>query len=500
MKYLLTLAAAWWGLVLAADLSAATAYLPGQAAPPLPDREFRGVWVATVNNIDWPSKPGLPVAQQKAELLAILDRAVALRLNAVVFQVRPACDALYVSKLEPWSEYLTTEMGRPPQPAYDPLEFAVGEAHRRGLELHAWFNPFRARHSSGRSLISSRHVSRTHPQWVRSYGEQLWLDPGDRASHDYSLGVILDVAQRYDIDGVHIDDYFYPYPDKNTAGQSLDFPDDVPWRRYLQGGGRLARNDWRRDNVDAFVRRLYQEIKARNPRIKFGVSPFGIWRPAFPPSARGLDAYERLFADSRRWLASGWMDYCAPQLYWAIDAPGQSYPVLLNWWADQNVLHRHLWPGNDVYRASRTPGELAAQVQITRRNSGASGNLLWSMHALQQDKSGAAEELVRHTYAQSALVPASPWLDHQPPEQPRVSVEKSGGAWKTTWKAAGPEAAWLWVFQHKSAAGWVTEIIPGLQTARRLPGNASPPEAVSVRAVDRCGNLSPPAVLQRDEK
>ncbi len=478
-------------------VSAKVAYVPGPASPPPPLREFRGVWVATVNNIDWPSKPGLPVAQQKAELLAMLDRAVMLRLNAIVFQVRPACDALYVSQLEPWSEYLTGQMGRPPQPVYDPLAFVLREAHRRGLELHAWFNPFRARHSSARSTVTSRHVSRTRPELVRRYGDQLWLDPGDRATHTYSLGVILDVAQRYDLDGVHIDDYFYPYPDKDASGQGTEFPDDSTWRRYLHGGGRLGRTDWRRDNVDTFVQRLYRELKARNPRLKFGISPFGIWRPGFPPSVRGFDAYEKLFADSRRWLASGWLDYCAPQLYWPINAPGQSYPVLLSWWAEQNVLHRHLWPGNDVYRASRTPGELAAQVQLTRRQGGASGNLLWSMHALQQDKGGVAEELVRQAYAEPALVPASPWLDSQAPAKPTASVEKSGGTWKITWKTVGSEPAWLWVVQHQAAAGWVTDILPGPQTSKRLAPNAAPPDAVSVRAVDRCGNLSPPALLLR---
>ena len=186
---------------------------PGQVVPPLPLREFRGAWVASVGNIDWPAKPGLPVAQQKTDLLALLDRAAQLRLNAIIFQVRPACDALYASKLEPWSEYLTGELGRAPMPFYDPLEFAVAEAHRRGLELHAWFNPFRARHPSAVSPLASNHVSRRQPQWVRTYGRSLWLDPGERGAQDYSLSVVLDVVRRYNVDGVHIDDYFYPYPE-----------------------------------------------------------------------------------------------------------------------------------------------------------------------------------------------------------------------------------------------------------------------------------------------
>ena len=223
MKALSISSALCCGLAVAANVFSATTYVPAQAQPPLPLREFRGVWVATVNNIDWPSKPGLPSNQQKSELLALLDRAAQLRFNAVLLQVRPACDAFYASPLEPWSEYLTGQMGRAPQPYYDPLEFAVSEAHERGLELHARFNPFRARHSTGRTAVSSNHVSRLHPAWVHSYGNQLWLDPGEKAARDYSIRVILDVVRRYDIDGVHLDDYFYPYPEKERRWQRSGF-------------------------------------------------------------------------------------------------------------------------------------------------------------------------------------------------------------------------------------------------------------------------------------
>jgi uncharacterized lipoprotein YddW (UPF0748 family) len=497
MKYLLTSAAGWWAVLLAAELSAATVYLPGQAAPPLPEREFRGVWVATVNNIDWPSKPNLPVWQQKAELLAILDRALALRLNAVIFQVRPACDAFYTSKVEPWSEYLTGEMGRAPQPLYDPLEFAVTEAHRRGLELHAWFNPFRVRHSSGSSPVSSRHVSRTHPEFVQTYGKQLWLDPGKAAARDFSLNVILDVVRRYDIDGVHLDDYFYPYPEKDASGRDLDFPDELTWRRSRQNGENLSQADWRRANVNTFIHRLYQAIKEEKSWVKFGVSPFGIWRPGFPASVRGLDAYDRLFADARHWLAAGWLDYLSPQLYWTIDAPNQSYPVLLQWWVEQNTQHRHLWPGNSVHRAMSQPGEISAQIRVTRRNAGASGNLLWSMSALQPNKGGAGSELVRSAYTQPALVPASPWLSRQLPQKPTASTTPAGSGWTISWQAAGPEHVSLWLLQCKESKGWTTEIIPGSQTSRRLSSRSGLPAAVSIRAVDRCGNLSAPAVLEK---
>ena len=500
MNRLLSSASAWCLWLAAAAVPAATVYLPGTASPPLPSREFRGVWVATVNNIDWPSKPGLPVPEQKAELLALLDHAQQLRLNAVVFQVRPACDALYASRLEPWSEYLTGEMGRAPKPFYDPLELIVREAHLRGLELHAWFNPFRARHASAKSPVSSHHVSHAHPQWVRAWGHQLWLDPSDSAVQDHCLAVILDVVRRYDVDGVHLDDYFYPYPEKDGSGREMDFPDETNWRRYAQSGGKLSKADWRRENVNTFIRRLYQGVKARKPWVKCGVSPFGIWRPGYPASVRGFDAYEKLYADPRRWLGNGWLDYCSPQLYWSIGATNQSYPVLLQWWAEQNVQHRHLWPGNSVYRAALLPGELPSQIRLTRQHGGASGNLLWSMKTLRQNKGGVADELTRLAYNQQASIPASTWLNNQPPTKPALSVSRDRQGWIVSWQARRGEPAWLWVLQRKSGQDWVTEIVPGSTTSQRLSTGRPLPQGVAVRAVDRYGNLSPPAMVVRVEK
>jgi uncharacterized lipoprotein YddW (UPF0748 family) len=201
--------------------------------------------VASVANIDWPSKKNLSVPEQKSELLAILDRARELRLNAVMFQVRPACDALYASRIEPWSEYLTGTMGRAPEPFYDPLTFAIEEAHKRGLELHAWFNPYRARHFSAESPAPASHITKNRPQLVRAYGKYLWLDPGEKEVQDYSLSVVMDVVRRYDVDGIHFDDYFYPYKEKGPSGDDLDFPDGASWERF-GAGGKLSRDDWRR--------------------------------------------------------------------------------------------------------------------------------------------------------------------------------------------------------------------------------------------------------------
>ena len=493
--FLFWLAAFW----VSRPVSAAT-YVSSQDLPPAPLREFRGAWVASVGNINWPSQPGLTTEQQKTELIAILDRAVQLRLNAILLQVRPACDALYKSKFEPWSEYLTGRMGVAPRPFYDPLAFAVEEAHRRGVELHAWFNPFRARDAKSKSPISANHISRTRPQLVKPYGKQLWLDPGEKAVQDYSINVILDVVRRYDIDGVHLDDYFYPYKEKDRSGAYRDFPDWASWKRYLASGGKLSREDWRRENVNTFVQRLYQAIKREKRFVKFGISPFGIWRPGYPGQIKGLDAYAQLYADSRKWLMQGWLDYCAPQLYWAINVKEQSYPVLLRWWAEQNLKGRHLWPGNSLGAPGdgRNPEEVLQQVQLTRKQDGASGNIYWSIKPL-LDKSGSmAGALLREVYTEPALVPPSPWLDRITPGKPQLVIRDTSGASpiKVEWRAQGSEKVWLWALQTKREGRWFAEILPAGQNSRVL--NASLlPEFVALTAIGRCGNASPPAVLQQ---
>ena len=228
-------------------------------------------------------------------------------------------------------------MGKAPEPFYDPLTFAVDQAHRRGLELHARFNPFRVRPPILKGGPAPNYIPRVHPEWICHYGSQLWLDPGLKAVRDYATQIILDVVKRYDIDGVHRDDYFYPYPEKKWTGQLLDFPDDGSWQGYLAHGGRLSRPDWRRKNVDDFVENLNHRIKAEKRWVKLGISPFGIWKLGSPPQVtKGLDAYEHLYADSRRWLTSGWVDYFVPQLYWGMDNADLSFSALLPWWANQN--------------------------------------------------------------------------------------------------------------------------------------------------------------------
>ena len=483
---------------------AAMLVVPGipqaQEAPPPVSREFRAAWVATVSNIDWPSRPGLSTWEQQAELIAILNKAVSLHLNAVILQVRTATDALYSSKLEPWSEYLTSQMGRPPEPLYDPLSFAVDEAHKRGLELHAWFNPYRSRHPSAKSELSANHVSETHPELVRTYGRYLWLDPGDSAVRRHSIQVITDVVKRYDIDGVHIDDYFYPYKERDSAGTILDFPDSVTWQRYADGGGTLSRDDWRRSNVDRLVRDLYRGIKAAKPWVKFGISPFGMWRPGYPPQIKGFDAYAELYADSKKWLNEGWLDYFTPQLYWPIAREETSYPALLSWWISENTKHRNMWPGNYTSRVGATgenvwtSQEILDQISTTRLTGGAGGNVHFSMKVFMQNRDSIVDRLLAGPYASPALVPSSPWLDSIPPRAPLARLEKDQAtrATKVVLTPRGNEKAWLWVLRYRYGPEWSTMILPGHQTSHMFNGGAdsAPPDQVVVTAVDRTGNES----------
>lgn len=486
---------------------------PRDGTPPPPVmREFRAVWVASVGNMDWPSRRGLSSAQQQAELVAILDRLVALRMNAMVLQVRPAADALYASTIEPWSDFLTGEPGRAPDPYYDPLSFAVAEAHKRGIELHVWVNPYRAKDPST-PRVSANHISRTRPELVRSYGPFLWLDPGDPAVRTLTTRVVLDLVRRYDIDAVHMDDYFYPYRISRN-GRDLPFPDDETYRRYRAGGGRLARDDWRRENVNGLVKDLYEQIHAIKPHVRFGISPFGIWRPGYPASVRGLDQYAEIYADARKWLNEGWVDYFTPQLYWPIDRPQQSYVALLRWWSEENLKGRHLWPGNYTGKISFTNAqkfsvdEILNQIRLTRAQPGATGNVHFSSTVFMRNPERFVERLASEVYDEPALVPASPWLKRDRPPRPvatlrtdattgarvvdlrsGVSVPAPAGA-----VMSSTESPWQWVVQLQGARGWTTTILPG--TARAFvvaPRGTTSPRAVWVTAVDRVGNTSEPS-------
>lgn len=470
-------------------------------APPVP-REFRGVWVATVGNMDWPSKRGLSTAEAQAELIALLDRAVALKLNAVIFQVRPAADALYASSIEPWSEYLTGTQGKKPDPFWDPLSFVIAESHKRGLELHAWFNPYRARFTGSKSPLARNHIARTSPSLVKTYGGYLWMDPGEPLVRARTLRVVMDVVKRYDVDGVHIDDYFYPYP-VTRRGKRVDFPDTRSWQKYRAAGGKLARDDWRRDNVNQLVKALHDSVHKAKPWVRFGVSPFGIWRPGYPESVRGFDAYQQLYADARKWLREGWLDYFTPQLYWPTTRPQQSYPVLLDWWASENVHGRHLWPGNFTSQAggrgsgSFPVSELMEQIRITRVNPGATGNVHFSMKSFLSNQAGMNDTLRIGPYAQPALPPASPWLAVAKPPVPTLGATPVADGWQLDLQVAGsPSTAkpWQWVVRLRTDSAWVTMIVPG-GTSRLPVSRALGATAATVSALNRVGVESPSVTL-----
>jgi uncharacterized lipoprotein YddW (UPF0748 family) len=465
------------------------------SAPP-PPREFRAAWIATVANIDWPSKPGLPVAQQKGELIALLDHAVQLHLNAVFFQVRPVADAVYASPLEPWTEYLTGIQGKIPQPFYDPLTLAVTEAHKRGLEIHAWFNPFRAAHPESKSPPALNHVTRTHPEIIRHYGNQTVLDPGEPETQTRAMAAILDVVKRYDVDGVVLDDYFYPYPQKDWLKRELDFPDDASWKKYGVSTG-LTRDNWRRANVNRFIQNVSQSIKAEKPWVQFGVSPFGIWRAGVPAgiSPKALDAYGKLYADARQWLASGWVDYLAPQLYWPIAQREESFPALLQWWRAQNVKGRHVFAGLNDAATGKTflTDEIARQIQVVRSQTSNGGEVHYHLRNLTDNYALAAS--VRALYASPALVPLSPWITVPPLLPPKLTVITGGNSAHVRWENANVVPPRNWLLQSRANGVWTTQILPVSQSDGYLDHGL--PDAVSLRAVDRLGNLGAPAVWVR---
>jgi uncharacterized lipoprotein YddW (UPF0748 family) len=390
-------------------------------------------------------------------------------------------------------------MGSGPIPYYDPLSFAIREAHRRGLELHAWFNPYRARHSAATSPISRNHISKTNPDIVRRYGKNLWLDPGERAVQEHALRVVLDVVRRYNIDGVVFDDYFYPYPEKQKSGQVLPFPDWRSWKAYRKSGGKLTRNSWRRENVNLFVLRVGQSIKALKPSVKFGISPFGIWRPGHPSQIKGLDAYDDIYADARKWLREGWVDYLSPQLYWSDYPPPTSFSALLKWWVGQNPKRRHIWPSVDLTRIgpNRQPQEIINQIGLTRRYPHAQGAVHWGLQTLMENRRGTRDSLASQVYSVPTLPPTFSWIDSTPPPKPTVTIDpKSSHALSLSCRPSAGERTWLWLLQMGRNGTWQTDIRGGTSAGIRFVLRDHP-DYIAVRTVDRAGNASKPVVLRR---
>ncbi|HEY4194556.1 MAG TPA: family 10 glycosylhydrolase [Mucilaginibacter sp.] len=396
---------------------------------PEPKREFRGVWIATVVNIDWPSDVHLPVERQKQDLINILDANQRAGINAVIFQVRPAADAFYAKSIEPWSRWLTGKQGQAPDPFYDPLEFAITECHKRGMELHAWFNPYRATFDSNFRSLSPNHITNLQPSWFFTYGGIKLFNPGIPEVRDYIVKVILNVVDNYDIDGVHMDDYFYPY---KIDGQRIN--DDQTFRTY--GGDFTDIKDWRRNNVDLLIKTLADSIHKHKSYVKFGISPFGIWKnEAQDPDGsdtHGGDSYYELYADSRKWVKEGWVDYIAPQLYWNFGYRLAAFENLLDWWAD-NTYGRQLYIGQAAYRAfepkSRAfhnPAEIPNQIKYIRANPRVQGSIFFSNNSIMRNPLGLVDSLKSNYYKYPALPPQMLWRDSIAPGPPKNLVAKPG--------------------------------------------------------------------------
>lgn len=464
-------------------------------ASPYVMREFRAAWIATVGNINWPSRMGLSTQQQQDEAIKLLDFLKDHNYNAVIFQARPQADALYESNLEPWSFFLSGEVGKAPEPYYDPLNFWINAAHDRGLELHVWLNPYRAHHTMGGDL-SLKSMVKKRPELMASLMNGMWwMDPSKKATQDHSSAVVMDIVKRYDVDGIHFDDYFYPYASYNN-GQ--DFPDSESYQAYLKTGGKLLKPDWRRAAVNGFVKRIYEEIKTEKPEVKFGISPFGIWRPGYPASISGMDQYNELYADAKLWLNEGWIDYFTPQLYWKINQTAQSFPVLLGWWEGENTLKRHLWPGLriDYGGDDANTDEIVNQIMLTRGMVAESkGTAHWSISPLLKYPK-LSKALVDGPYKKQALVPASPWLDKRLPEAPLVSTKIEGNKVVISWGHSKIEEVYNWVVFYKYENTWDYKILDRTKNGIELALNLEVNEKnnvltfIGVTAVDKTGNQS----------
>jgi len=397
-------------LATTGSAAADTGHASRPAGRPRGVTEMRGVWLATVANRDWPSRPGLTAAQQRTELIAHLDTAVRDRLNTVMFQVRPTADALWPSPYEPWSQYLTGTQGV--APGWDPLKTAVEEAHVRGLQLHAWFNPYRIANNTDLTKLVASHPARKHPDWVVAYGGKLYYNPGLPQVRAFVEDAILDAVKKYPVDGVHFDDYFYPYP---VAGQTFD--DDAAYDKY--GGGFADRAAWRRDNIDKLIRETAARIEQIRPGTRFGISPFGVWRniatdPRGSDTRAGVQTYDDLCADTRKWVRENWIDYIVPQLYWNIGFAAADYAKLLPWWAEvARGTKTRLYAGEALYKAGdpaqpaawQDPAELSRHLTFAAKYPQVGGHVFFAARDVAVDPVGAMARVVADHYQQPAKAP-----------------------------------------------------------------------------------------------
>lgn len=396
-------------------------------------REFRGVWIATVGNVDWPSKPGLSVEQQKEEYIRILEDLKKMNMNAVLVQVRPAADRFYATPAyEPWSKYLTGEKGK--DPGYDPLDFLIDEAHKRGMEFHAWFNPYRIT-TTKNEKIPEGHIAKQHPDWVIKYDGKYYYDPGNPQAREFTENVIAEVVKTYNVDGIHMDDYFYPYPVRGKNGKDIPFPDGESYKKYGNG---MSLADWRRNNTNLFVRDLSRKIKAVKPFVKFGISPFGVWRNDNVDSTgsatrAGVQNYDDLYADIRTWINNRWIDYVVPQIYWDFNKKVARYDVLVDWWAKEvRGKGVNLYIGQGAYRlgdskAWSNSDELINQVKYNRKYPEVQGSVFFGYDKIKSNKLNVKTKLKQQVYNNKVLPPKVSSINTQAPDRVKNVAGKGYG-------------------------------------------------------------------------
>ncbi len=469
-----------------------------------PTYEFRGVWIATVDNIDWPPRNNYNPAAQRAEYIRQLDLHKKNGMNAVIVQVRPAADAFYPSPYEPWSQWLTGEQGKMPVPYYDPLKFMIEEAHKRGFEFHAWCNPYRAVFSTRSSSITPTHISQLYPDWFLTYGGQKFFDPGNKEAQDWVVRVITDIVARYDVDAIHMDDYFYPY---RVPG--IDFPDTASYRKYGQG---MSKDDWRRSNTDSIIKHLNTAIKQKKPWCKFGISPFGVWRnqdkdEEGSPTKAGVTNYDDLYADVLLWAEEGWVDYLAPQLYWERGHKLVAYETLIDWWS-KHTYGRHMYIGHGIYRFYennkpwKNPEEIPEQIRLLRQYRNIQGSIYFSSRTFDKNPNGWNDSLQNNYYKTAALIPPMPWLQNIKPLKPtaeivgRSSVEKGTTLHMKKNLASRPIKSFLiYKFEQgkviKKDTGNLYKVVPASsEETIVLPYNEVADSSLAVSCLDLANNES----------
>ena len=399
------------------------ASLPFQLITAQPKFEFRGVWVATVNNIDWPASGITDPANQKAEYIRLLNKHQKNGMNAMIVQIRPSADAFYPSAYEPWSEWLTGTQGKPPSPYYDPLQFMIEETHKRGMEFHAWLNPYRAVHNIASSSIAANHITRIHPEWFLTYGDKKYFDPGNKEAQKFVVNVVRDIVKRYEVDAIHMDDYFYPY---RIPGK--EFPDEASYRK---SGTVLSKDDWRRSNTDSIIQAISTVIKQEKRLCRFGISPFSVWRNIEKDPVRGSDSqsgqtnYDDLYADILLWLQKGWIDYVTPQLYFTIGHPKVDYAKMVDWWS-RHSFGRHIYIGHGIYKAGASEAgwknaeELPNQIKLLRLYPNVQGSIYYSSRIFEKNPNGWNDSLQNNYYRYPALLPPMRWIDNEKPWPPIV--------------------------------------------------------------------------------